>query len=239
MTRKTTCGCVLFLLAAAGTVRAAADDEGRARIGGDAADKAASTDLPLLHEDGFERGAGLWQPKDSEWDVVETGSGNAYRMTGKSGYKPPVRSPRIVSLLDGLRVTDFELTVRVKSTGRNYGHRDVCLFWGYQDPSHFYYAHLGQKPDPHSCQIFIVNDKPRTRITTNKTEGIPWTEEWHTVKIVRRVSDGTMEVYFDDMTEPIMVAEDKTFTWGEVGLGTFDDSGNWDDFVLKGLEAKR
>ena len=37
------------------------------------------------------------------------------------------------------------------------------------------------------------------------------------MKIVRRTADGTIEIYFDDMKKPMMVADDKTFTWGQVG----------------------
>jgi hypothetical protein len=58
------------------------------------------------------------------------------------------------------------------------------------------------------------------------------------VKVVRRVADGTIEVYFDDMEEPFMAAHDNTFKWGRVGLGTFDDNGNWDEFELHGVEVK-
>ena len=43
-----------------------------------------------------------------------------------------------------------------------------------------------------------------------------------------------MKVYFDDMTKPLMTAEDTTFGAGEIGIGTFDDSGNFDDVVLRG-----
>ncbi len=46
------------------------------------------------------------------------------------------------------------------------------------------------------------------------------------------MSDGTIEVYFDDMKTPVMTATDKTFAWGRVGLGTFDDTGDWDDVKL-------
>ena len=58
------------------------------------------------------------------------------------------------------------------------------------------------------------------------------------MRVVRRVSNGTIEVYFDDMDEPLMAAKDDKFKWGQVGLGTFDDNGNWDDFELKGVEVK-
>lgn len=85
----------------------------------------------------------------------------------------------------------------------------------------------------------IVNDAPRKMITKNESPGIPWTDGWHKVKVVRRVKDGTIEIYFDDMEKPKMVAEDKTFTWGQVGIGSFDDRGNWDNFKLYGRKAER
>src|SRR5690606_4664344 len=95
-------------------------------------------------------------------------------------------------------------------------------------------VHLGAKPDPHSCQIFIVDDADRKMITTNQSRGTPWTRDWHNVKVVRNAESGEIAVYFDDMNEPAMTANDKSFTWGRVGIGTFDDHGNFDDFRLHG-----
>jgi hypothetical protein len=52
------------------------------------------------------------------------------------------------------------------------------------------------------------------------------------------VKDGKIEIYFDDMKTPIMTATDKTFTWGQVGVGSFDDSGNWRNVMLRGTKVK-
>jgi hypothetical protein len=41
------------------------------------------------------------------------------------------------------------------------------------------------------------------------------------------------------MEKPLMTARDKTFTWGHVGLGTFDDHGNFDDFELRGIRVEK
>ena len=76
-------------------------------------------------------------------------------------------------------------------------------------------------------------------ITKNESPGIPWTDDWHQVKIVRKTADGTIEVYFDDMEKPVMVAVDKTFTWGQIGLGSFDDHGYWDDLKLYGKKVRQ
>jgi hypothetical protein len=202
--------------------------------------------LPLILKEDFEHGMDRWQttdpdPAKSVWEIIEVGSkGNhALRCTGIAKYEPPFRSPFSIALLKDVKVTDFELTAHVQETHVDAGpHRDLCLFWGYHDPSHFYYAHLGAKADPHACQIFIVNNAPRTMITDKQAKGTPWTEGWHDVKVIRRIEDGSMEVYFDDMRTPYMTARDKTFSWGQIGIGTFDDHGNFDDVVLRGEQQK-
>ncbi|HOK10501.1 MAG TPA: hypothetical protein PLJ10_12690, partial [Candidatus Hydrogenedens sp.] len=51
-------------------------------------------------------------------------------------------------------------------------------------------------------------------------------------KIVRDTKTGKIEVYYDDMDKPIMVAEDKTFLKGRIGLGTFDDTGCFDNLQI-------
>jgi hypothetical protein len=208
---------------------------------------AADKELPLLLKDDFERGMDRWQTTDPDpangvWKIIEGGApGNhALRVTGTSKYQPPFRSPHSIALVKDTVVGDFEFSVQVQETNVNAGpHRDLCFFWGYQDPAHFYYAHLGAKADPHACQIFIVNGAARTMITVDQATGTPWTEGWHNVKVVRNVADGTIKVYFDDMEKPLMTARDKTFTWGQVGLGTFDDHGNFDDFELRGIRVER
>jgi hypothetical protein len=202
---------------------------------------AEKVDLPLVFEDDFEKGADRWQPTDPEaWRIVETDRGKVYNQFKNSKYEPPHRSPYNISLVKDVLVGDFVLTVKVQSTNKGAGaHRDMCLFFNYQDPAHFYYVHLGMRPDPNSSQIMIVNDAPRVMITKNQSPGVPWDDGWHEVKIVRKVADGTIEIYFDDMKKPMMIAEDKTFIWGQVGLGSFDDNGNWDDFRLYGIKADR
>lgn len=201
--------------------------------------------LPLLLRENFEHGMDRWQttdpdPADSVWEVITAGDrcNHALRVTGPSKYQPPYRSPLSIAWLKDIEVGDFELSARVQNTNVTAGgHRDLCLFWGYQDPAHFYYVHFGAKADPHACQIFIVDGAPRTMITVDQAEGTPWTDGWHDVKVVRDVDDGTIEVYFDDMQRPLMTARDTTFTWGQVGLGTFDDHGNFDNVVLRGRRA--
>jgi quinoprotein glucose dehydrogenase len=193
--------------------------------------------LQLVHKDGFDKGAKAWLPTDAKkWTVDKQKNGNSVlHLHGKSDYQPPHRSPHSITLLKDKVVGDFTLTARVQTLQTTRGHRDMCIFFGFQDPAHFYYVHLGETPDPHSSQVFIVNDAPRTKITETPDKGVPWKNgTWHKVKVVRKVKDGLIEIYFDDMSKPQKVAHDKTFQWGAIGLGSFDDLGLWDDVEIHG-----
>jgi hypothetical protein len=37
----------------------------------------------------------------------------------------------------------------------------------------------------------------------------------------------------------IMAAQDKTFTWGQIGLGSFDGIGDFDDVVARGVRVEK
>ena len=193
-------------------------------------------DLPLVYRNDFEGEFEGFEWTDEEaWKIVEDGEGNhALSLYKQSDYEPPVRSPLNMARLADLDVTDFVLEVRMKQTGRDYGHRDMCLFFGYQDPSHFYYVHMATAADANAHSVFLVNDEPRVSICDDRTEGVDWGADYHTVRIVRKVEEGTVEVYYDDMDEPIMRTTDKTFAHGAIGFGSFDDTGNIDDVRVWG-----
>ncbi len=168
------------------------------------------------------------------WLLSDKGNGGeALEFLGPGGYKPKVRSPVVIGLISDRIFGDFILEVDMQQTGKEYGHRDMCLFYNFQDPSHFYYTHIATAADPHAHNIFIVNDKPRTAIADKTTKGIDWGKgDWHKVRLERKLADGTIKVFYDDMTEPIMTAKDKTFGAGCIGFGTFDDSGRIDNIKI-------
>jgi len=196
---------------------------------------------PIVFEENFEKGADRWEPQDkAQWEIKKTDQGQVYSQHKKqTTYKPPHRSPTNVALLKDAVFGDMELTAKVKSTHPDYGHRDAVIFFGYQDPAHFYYVHLGKQADDHANQIFIVNGADRTKISITSTTGTNWTDNWHNVKVVRKPSDGTIEIYFDDMAKPVMTAKDKTFGPGRIGVGTFDDTADYDDIVVRGEKIKQ
>jgi hypothetical protein len=198
--------------------------------------------MPLVFADDFQSGdLDRWEPTDPKaWKLTQQGDNQVYSIVVRqSDFSPPVRSPFNRSLIKDLTLGSFVLDVKLQSTLDTGAHRDLCLFFGYQDDSHLYYVHLGRKTDDHANQIFIVNDAPRQKISTRTTEGTPWTDGWHHGRVVRDVESGKIEVYFDDMETPAMTANDKTFTWGRVGVGSFDDLGNFDDVRVYGEQVEK
>jgi len=200
----------------------------------------AADDLPLLFRDQFEEGAVHWEPTDAAaWKVVPSDSRNIYSHFQQSDYRPPYRSPVNFALLKDVVVGDFRFEARLRSTVKDYDHRDMCFVFGYRDVAHFYYVHLGKKTGDHANQVFIVNGAPRTKISTRTSTGTNWDDEWHNLRVVRRVSDGAIDVYFDDMENAVMSATDRTFMSGRIGIGSFDDTGDWDDVRLYGSQVNK
>ncbi|MCZ6793962.1 MAG: alpha/beta hydrolase [Planctomycetota bacterium] len=196
---------------------------------------------PLIAADDFSGGAGRWEPTDeSAWKIETEGANPYYALVkARSDYRPPVRSPFNFALLKDVEVTDFVLDVNLRSTNRVYGHQDLCLFFGYQDPGHFYYVHLGRKADAHANSIFLVDGKPRVSIARERTDGTDWSRGWHRARVRRDVQSGRIEVFFDDLEKPVMITENKRFVWGRVGIGSFDDTGSFDAFRVWGREREK
>lgn len=158
----------------------------------------------------------------------------------KGGYEPPVRSPHAIALLTKFKVGDFILEVDAESTNLRAGaHRDTCYFFGFTNPSNFYYVHIASGADPNAHNVFLVKDAPRTNIATYTTKGIDWgVGIRHRIRIERTLADGAIRVYFDDMNEPIMKATDKNFDFGCVGIGSFDDTARYYNLKVYAPEIK-
>ncbi|TWU18235.1 hypothetical protein [Allorhodopirellula heiligendammensis] len=184
--------------------------------------------------DDFESGHDRWEILDpATWRMAEKDGNHTLEITAReSAYAPPVRSPLHVALIKDLELEDFEISFRVRSTKDTGNHRDCCVFFDYQDDQHFYYVHLGAQPDPHSGQIMVVDEAPRLALTKNEKR-TPWDDAWHQVRLVRDAESGSIDVFFDDMTTPLMQTTDKRFQSGRIGIGSFDDMNEFDDVVVR------
>jgi hypothetical protein len=191
--------------------------------------------LPLAVAEDFDSPEALSAFTFSDVSAWAHGDG-ALELTGESDYSPPHRSPRSIALLSAHTFGDFVLEADLMQTGREYGHRDLCLFFGFQDPANFYYVHLATTPDPNAHNVFLVDDAPRRPLAPVAEKGVDWgTEVWHRVRLER--IGGRIRVFFDDLEHALISVDDATHGAGRVGFGSFDDQGRIDAVRLYGRPA--
>jgi len=165
--------------------------------------------------------AGAWEFQNpGSWEVGE--GVLRLRVAGRPGG--PIRKPAEWAILtsEPLGSVTIEAEVRADAPVSRMG-RDVLIYFGYQSPTRFYYAHLSNETTPPHNGIFLVNDADRLRI--DDSSGIPrlHDDQWHRVRVERDVDSGSIRVYFDDLPEPVLQATDRSLTRGRIGFGSFDD----------------
>ncbi len=195
--------------------------------------------MPQVFQEDFEDcNLSLWQATDpAAWRIEDGNEGNPGKVLSQfkqSVYSPPYRSPKNIILVPDVNVGSFVMELQMLSTKAYYSGRDLCLFFGYQDASHFYYAHIADVADDVHNRIHIVDGADRTPIEDYRNAGNNWSGGWHTVRLVRDARTGSIKVYFDDMTTPVMTAVNTRFVSGKVGVGSFDDTGQFDNIRLWG-----
>ena len=159
------------------------------------------------------------------WKYGSEGGRGYLDLAGGSKYKPKHRSPLNIALIDDLLLADFVMEAEAWQTGREYGHRDLSLFFGFEAPNRYYYAHLATAPDERAHNIFLVDNADRAPMGAIPDEGVDWGKGWKQVRVERR--DGTLRVYFDGENEPTVSTDRDPLGWGRVGFGSFDDSGRF------------
>lgn len=196
-------------------------------------------EMPLLFSSDFENGrADGWRPNNPEhWKIVELDGSKVYSLTAP-GEQGKVRAPTSWSVVENYDVTSFEFTGRLKcDVDPSNTRRDLCVFFHFLDPEHFYYVHFSASSDEAHNIIGLVNGADRVKINLEppgKSIFRMTDKAWHVFKVRRDAPTGKIEAYLDDMNEPILTAVDRTLSHGLVGIGSFDDTGFFDDLKLWG-----
>jgi hypothetical protein len=150
-----------------------------------------------------------------------------------------IRRPAALAILKSEPLTDVTFRLELRSTAPvDLAVRDVQLIVGYQSPTQFYYVHLSAKTDAVHNGIFIVNNADRRRIDEPTSKARLTDQAWHRARLERNASTGTIAVFFDDEATPILSATDKTLGWGRVGLGSFDETGEFRNVEVTGTRLK-
>jgi hypothetical protein len=190
----------------------------------------------ILVQDGFASGdLSRWEfPYPEDW-VVRAEEGNRFLHLLRNREPGVPRRPLQFARLRKANVGSFTFEARV----RREGHSMIVVF-NYVDTLHFYYTHLSSDrgtEQPVHNGLFIVNGEPRKRIAgTEAAPALP-NQEWHKVRVARDSRTGSIEVFVDDQKTPLFSVVDRTFTCGQIGIGSFDETGDFDDISLSSGDA--
>jgi hypothetical protein len=127
--------------------------------------------------------------------------------------------------------------VEMRSTApEDVKNRDLEIILGYESPSRFYYVHLAGITDPNHNGIFLVDNKDRRRIDDGTTPPLLKDREWHRVRLERDGASGRIDIFVDGSQQPVLRATDITIPSGRVGLGSFDDTGEFRALSVSGSQ---
>jgi hypothetical protein len=178
----------------------------------------AETALPVLFRDDFESGAGQWTVVDGAWAVVADGSNHLYRQTQPAGFARAVAGSSTW--------TDYAIQSRVKPIGKY-----AKLIARYQDINNYYFMAL--RADNHKIEF--------KRMTSTGSVGLGSlnvginTGTWYTATF--EVEGTWLRAYINGT--PVFTVTDNSgsppLTSGQIGLGTLDASGEFDDVVVTSL----
>lgn len=191
----------------------------------------------LSFRDDFESGnLSDWQlPFPEDWVILPEGRNHFLHMLRSRAPGVP-RRPRQFARLKQIKVGSFDFRARLRREGRS-----MIIVFNYVDTMHFYYAHLsgdrGRDQSVHNG-IFIVNGEPRKRIAGLDAPPALPDRVWHSARVLRDVSSGSIDVFMDRESQPLFSVVDRTFTCGQVGVGSFDETGDFDDVELASSDPR-
>jgi len=190
----------------------------------------------IQFRDDFEAGSlEVWDfPFSEDW-VIRGEPGNHFLHMLRNREPGVPRRPLQFARLRNMNVGSFKMEARVRRESTS-----LIVVFNYVDTLHFYYAHLsadrGTQQPVHNG-LFIVNGEPRERIAGADADPALPDQGWHKVRIERSAPSGSVEVFIDDEKQPRFSVVDRTFNCGQVGIGSFDETGDFDDVKLTSDDA--
>jgi fibronectin type 3 domain-containing protein len=193
-----------------------------------ASSRAGLSQAPCFTDD-FEAGhANKWAPLTaSRWQVSsEAGSLRYFLNTTDYGSPDDVRLGEL-ALINNLSLGDFIFACVAKSADAAAGNPDanLCIIFGYQDFDSYYYVNYNSTADLTTLHR-IHNGVDATIAVYNSptfNDGL-----YHALRVERT---GSRILAFFDGTQFLEVT-DNFFGQGQLGLGSFNDSGYFDDVTI-------
>jgi hypothetical protein len=182
----------------------------------------------LMKAQGVEKwdmnGSGEWKIVDGKLIIVKAGV--------PAGA---IRRPAALAILKSAPLMKATIEADVHSTAPiDVVRRDMDFVVSYESPTRFYYIHLAGVTDDVHNGIFLVNNANRVRIDAGKATPQLQDTAWHHFRVERDGVSGRISGYSNGSATPAIEAVDTTIRSGRVGVGSFDDTGEFRRILVTG-----
>jgi hypothetical protein len=169
----------------------------------------------------------------ADWKVADD---NGTPVLQLNTPREPLPGPRRPFQFALAQTPDFSrVTVEADMRPRR---RSLIIVFAYRDPAHFDYAHLstdtGLKQPVHNG-VFHVFGGERVRISSQEgPPAFPAKDHWYHVVLNYDGAKGEVRVTVDGKAIPALHAVDLSLHSGKVGLGSFDEVGDFKNVKITG-----
>lgn len=172
-------------------------------------------------------------PNPADWKVDQAGGSAVLQLI--TGREPPPgpRRPMQFAVAETPAFHEVTLDADVKPLQRS-----LMIVFAYRDAAHFDYAHLsidsGTKQPNHNG-IFHVYGGERVRISSPASPAaFAESNRWYRVRLHFDGTTGVVEVTVDGQPVPALRAVDMSLSSGRVGIGSFDETGEFRNVHISG-----
>jgi hypothetical protein len=175
-------------------------------------------------------------PAASDWKLEGQGTEAVLHLIAPRGPLPGPRRPIEFALAE---TPEFR-SVTVDLDARPLGHSLIVVF-AYRDAAHFDYAHLSidsaTKEHVHNG-VFHVYGGERVRISSEAgPPAFAAANRWYHVRLMHDGESGAVQVMVDGRRIPALHAIDLSLKAGRVGIGSFDETGDFKNVKIQGVPA--
>lgn len=171
-------------------------------------------------------------PNSQDWQVVVDEGKPMLRLLVGREPAPGPRRPSQFALLTMPLASKVTLEADVRPTKRS-----LIIIYAYKDAAHFDYVHFsldtGVKQPVHNG-VFHVYGGERVRISNPAgVAAFSAIDRWYHVKVEWDGASGEVQGFVDGQAIPALHAVDLSLTEGRVGIGSFDETGDFKDVRVR------
>ncbi len=170
-------------------------------------------------------------PLAQDWKVSEDAASPMLQLLVGREPKPGPRRPAQFALMEMPAARQVTLDADVRPTKRS-----LMIVYAYQDPAHFNYVHFStdtaMKQVVHNG-VFHVYGGERVRISpATGAAAFSAINQWFHIRVNWDGRIGEVQGFVDGVALPALHAVDLSLSKGKVGIGSFDETGDFKNVTV-------